>query len=80
MRTAPSRHSRPSRLLLMALGPVLFGTTAGPDSSGVVLTDSSEASGPPVGTFDLSAVDSLGLADDEGHGFPVFDDVVRHHV
>ena len=48
----------------MALGPVLFGTTAGPDSSGVVLTDSSEASGPPVGTFDLSAVDSLGLADD----------------
>ncbi|HCH63567.1 MAG TPA: hypothetical protein DFR83_12235, partial [Deltaproteobacteria bacterium] len=57
-------RARPSRLLLIALGPVLFGITAGPDANGVILTDSSESAGPPTGTFDLSAVASLGLADD----------------
>ena len=57
-------QARRLRPLLFLFGGGLLGATAGPDADGMVLTDSDEADGPPVATFDLSGVASLGLADD----------------
>ena len=59
MRASPRR-----RPLLLLLGSGLIAATAGPDSGGLVLTDSDESAGPPHATFDLSGVASLGLADE----------------
>ncbi|MDG1484352.1 MAG: MopE-related protein, partial [Myxococcota bacterium] len=51
--------------LLAILAPAtLLATTGGPDSSGVILSDSDEADGPPHGLLDLSAGTVLSLSDD----------------
>ena len=51
--------------LLALLSPaVLLAATGGPDSSGVVFTDSDEVDGPPHGVLDLSGGTALALTDD----------------